>query len=154
MIDLTSTEHQSIDGEPFGWTVTIDEFGGPCPVQGNGTVCRLLLCWYWYFRARGDSWTLEVGERLDDFGLVPEGEEQFIARGTYGPWPDAGYMEDAEAARYLEEALVAFSRGARGAWEHPDPRGRRLTLEETVALLTTPVGAPPDDDNATRTEEP
>lgn len=132
MIDLSSTANQPLPSP--GWGVTIDEFGGNVPVQGSGEVSDGATTWYWYFRARGDQWSLEVGPRLDEYGCVPEGEELLMARGVYGPWPEAGYMETEEAAQYLEDALVAFAEGRRGDWEHPVPRGRRSTMMEVLAM--------------------
>lgn len=140
LLDPALPTPQSLDGNPFGWTVTIEEFGGNVPVQGSGTVRTVVgdvFCWY--FRARGDGWTLDVGASLDAHGLVPEGEELFQAHGVYGPWPAAGWMSVEEAARYLHDALTAFSRGARGYWEHPKPCGTRTTREELVAILAEPV---------------
>lgn len=147
MIDVSVTDPQSLDGNPFGWNAAVETFGGNCPVQAEGTVGTPLGRYVWYFRARGDGWRLDVGERLDEHGLVPDGEELITAHGTYGPWPDAGYMEDADAARYITDALVAFSGGARGDWEHPDPRGVRSSAAEVMALVNSAVPHPvtPDD---------
>lgn len=121
-IDISVTEPQSLDGNPFGWTVTVDAFGGNCPVEATGTIGSRFSRYAWYFRARGSVWTLELGECLDEFGLIPWGEELFIAHGSYGPWPAAGWMNDEDAAQYITDALVAFSRGGGGMWEHPVPK--------------------------------
>jgi len=57
--------------------LTIRELGGMCPVQGFGTVNDS----EWYFRARGNSWTLDVDDKQVLCGAFhdADGGSQFAA---------------------------------------------------------------------------
>jgi hypothetical protein len=113
-----------------GATVDVDEFGGMCPVQGGGTirldsaaVFDIFAAHVWYFRARGQHWSVEIGRTLDEFGCVKEGAEDLVVRGpSDDPAPySAGYMNADECARHLTFALALFIAGIRGKVRIPDP---------------------------------
>lgn len=72
--------------------------GGKCPVQAEGTIGGKEF----YFRARGDSWRLNIG---GDVVMNPEwayGED-------YGDGPyDAGWMTEEEALAFIEKAASLY----------------------------------------------
>jgi hypothetical protein len=88
-----------------GWDGNI---GGLCPVQGEGTVDGKP----WYFRARGDRWSMYVAEREGadpvDVGFEEAG---WMAMGDYGTWPEAGYMPDEDAWRFIGQVIGDFRAG-------------------------------------------
>jgi hypothetical protein len=120
-----------------GATVETDDFGGMCPVQGSGRLVDTTTAGLfganttiaregtrdWYFRARGQHWTVAIGRRDNPSGYVhPIGADLFVA----GPSDDirpysAGYMEADECARHLTFALTLWTVGIRGVVEIPDP---------------------------------
>jgi hypothetical protein len=83
-----------------GWYGRI---GGACPVQGIGEVDGVP----WYFRARGERWSLEFG-----VGELPDGElvgEAIFERGGYvGPWPDAGWIGVRHAWSLIARSIAEF----------------------------------------------
>lgn len=82
-----------------GWSGSI---GGMCPVQGEG-VCDGKP---WYFRARGDRWTIWFAERADaDPVDVGHEEGGWYAHGKWGEWPEAGYMPIDVAWGLIEHAI-------------------------------------------------
>jgi hypothetical protein len=88
--------------EGDGWR---GEFGGNCPVQGDGEVDGNPF----YFRARNDGWTFSVAaagvDPVDVFCGYAPGFEAF---GDYGEqMGDAGWMP-------LSDAALAVARAVRG----------------------------------------
>lgn len=72
--------------------IVIDEIGGNCPVQAEGTIDGTPF----YFRARGARWTLSVGGR--DVILEPD----WFHEEPYGDGPfDAGWMSLEEARGFI-----------------------------------------------------
>jgi hypothetical protein len=84
--------------------VVIDWIGGNCPVQAEGTIDGALF----YFRARGSSWSIEIGDTLPF---------HWEYREDYGTWPDAGYMEEDEARAFITKGagLYAEAKTQKGA---------------------------------------
>lgn len=82
---------------------TLDFFGGSCPVQGDGAINGQRF----YFRARGTHWSLGIG---GDEVMNPE----WLHEAYYGPWPSAGWMDEAEAKAFMEQALARFAAGLPG----------------------------------------
>lgn len=74
----------------------IDNLGGQCPVQGTGNVRGKPF----YFRARGDSWYVSVGDadRPDWFHEEPYGEDGFAA----------GWMTHDEARSFIVTTLERY----------------------------------------------
>jgi hypothetical protein len=74
--------------------VEIDEIGGNCPVQAFGRIGDEKF----YFRARGRTWTLCVG---DD----PVTDARWIYEEYYGDGSfDAGWMSEDEARTFITYA--------------------------------------------------
>ncbi len=99
------------------------EVGGNCPVQGGGRVGPLfgLDAQHWYFRARWDRWTLDVGpDEGDLLGMyVDEDRAVWRAEGRWGSEGDAGWMPYAVAEAIIVEALTRYLAGE-PAWKAPD----------------------------------
>lgn len=85
--------------------VEVDWIGGNCPVQAEG----LVLGKPFYFRARGDSWSMGIGG--DDPCVNPEWFRQEI----WGVWPDAGWMLEDEARRLIERCAAEYAQNAASA---------------------------------------
>lgn len=76
-------------------------FGGQCPVQAEGQIGDA----YWYFRARGDSWSITVHNDIeraygDATGALYYHDE------SYGVWPEAGYMPAGDAVTFIVRELI------------------------------------------------
>ena len=91
-------------------SVVIDTIGGNCPVQAEGTIDGVPF----YFRARGDSWSLGIG-------ADPVGKAHWEHREWFGEWPDAGWMSLEEAAAFLHRAADRYARGEPGGTLEEDP---------------------------------
>lgn len=81
--------------------IVIDFLGGNCPVQGEGTINGKPF----YFRARGESWSLGIG------GADPCGDAEWEHRAWFGQWPDAGWMTTEEAEGFLRAAASRYAAG-------------------------------------------
>ena len=85
--------------------VVIGSAGGKCPVQAEGRIDEVPF----YFRARGDAWSLEVG-----CGVALPGTEECLPAGGwrvqmhYGRWPLAGWMSAAHVRICLMRAIEAY----------------------------------------------
>lgn len=78
--------------------IKIKWIGGNCPVQAEGTIDGKAF----YFRARGDSWSVGVGEE-------PVGDPEWYYEQSYGDGPfDAGWMEESEALDFITDASVLY----------------------------------------------
>lgn len=79
---------------------------GSCPMQGEGTIDGDEF----YFRARGEHWTIGVG---GDPVMKPNWFKE-------EPWGDgpfaAGWMSEEEARRIIEECAVEYMR-----FKYPKP---------------------------------
>ena len=77
----------------------IDDLGGNCPVQAEGTIDGRPF----YFRARGSAWSFGVG---DD----PVGEPEWEYEQEYlgGPFA-AGWMTEDEARSFIEYAAEKYA---------------------------------------------
>lgn len=85
--------------------VLIDFIGGNCPVQAEGTIDGKRF----YFRARGDSWSLEVHPTSGGGYLEwPDDPEVWRYEEDYGVWPDAGWMEESEARGFIDKAAALY----------------------------------------------
>lgn len=80
--------------------IIIDMLGGNCPVQAEGTVNGVSF----YFRARGERWSMEIGEGAGDRDVAWEYTEH------YGETPyAAGWMEPNEARAFIEKAAKMYA---------------------------------------------
>ena len=85
--------------------VHVEFLGGNCPVQGEGTVDGKPF----YFRARGESWSMSIG------GPDVVGAPEWYWEEDYGTGPfDAGWMRDEEAEGFLRAAAVRWRNGEKG----------------------------------------
>ncbi len=85
-------------GETIERAVVIDCLGGNCPVQAEGTIDGLPF----YFRARGDRWTMGIG---DDVVLAPA----WFYEEPYGDGPfAAGWMDEDEARAFIHKAADLY----------------------------------------------
>lgn len=81
-------------------TIQITKLGGNCPVQAEGIINGKPF----YFRARGDCWSIGIG------GDDPVMEPEWSYEEEYGDGPyDAGWMTKEEARAFIEKAAVKFS---------------------------------------------
>jgi hypothetical protein len=85
--------------------LVIDQIGGNCPVQAEGTI----LGKPFYFRARGEHWTLGIGG--SDPMIAPEwqrrerwGNKQF----------EAGWMLESDALAIIRQCATQYMEGRRG----------------------------------------
>lgn len=76
--------------------VFIDNIGGWCPVQAEGTIDGHPF----YFRSRGERWSLEI-----------QADQPWSMGARYGTWPQAGYMPLDEAVELIIEGARAFRNG-------------------------------------------
>lgn len=80
--------------------IQIQWLGGNCPVQAKGTINGKEF----YFRARGDSWSLSVGG--SDVVMEPE----WSYEEDYGDDPfAAGWMTEAEARGFIAQAATRYA---------------------------------------------
>ncbi len=67
-------------------------FGGNVPVQGHGTIGPFR----WYFRARGESWSFEVGTSMSEYtpdGIVFQACGDWLNRPFSAGWMHQGGAE-------------------------------------------------------------
>ena len=74
---------------------------GSCPVQSEGVVDGK----DYYFRSRGNSWSLSIGG--DDEISAPE----WFYEEDFGTWPDAGYITDDQAHEFIGKAVGLYRSG-------------------------------------------
>lgn len=77
----------------------IDMIGGNCPVQAEGHIGGRTK---FYFRARGDQWSMSIGGR----DLI--GNPSWYYSEPYGVWPEAGWMPEAEARDFIDKAIKRY----------------------------------------------
>lgn len=102
--------------------IAIDAIGGNCPVQAEGTIAGKPF----YFRARGEHWSIEIG------GCIDDGRPEWRHAEFHGEWPDAGWITEEEARAFIAKAAARFLAGLPGAdlrddeerWERRDARLR------------------------------
>ena len=101
-----------------GATAHLDSWGGNCPVQGYGTIVLDGGVQHdWYFRARGESWSVTVGQ--GDGGYVDDKDADLVVEGLsrdQRPF-QAGYMSPEEGHEHLVLALTHWAEGKRGLLE-------------------------------------
>lgn len=80
-------------------SIKIEWLGGNCPVQAEGTINGLPF----YFRSRGDEWSMSVG------GADVIGSPEWYHEEQYGVGPyDAGWMPDEDAYGFIMKAAKMF----------------------------------------------
>ena len=85
--------------------IEISWIGGNCPVQAEGTINGKEF----YFRARGDSWSLRIGG--SDVVGNPDWyyEEDYIPPDGGDPTFAAGWMTETEARAFLVRAAQRYA---------------------------------------------
>lgn len=78
--------------------IEIEWIGGNCPVQSKGTVDGKPF----YFRARGDSWSMSIG------GEDVVAEPEWYYEEDFGSWPEAGWMSEEEARTFIDKAVGVY----------------------------------------------
>lgn len=78
--------------------IKIDYLGGNCPVQSEGLIDGKP----YYFRARGDGWSIGIG---GDPVAAPEWSHEE----DYGEWPSAGWMPQWEALSFIASAVRIYA---------------------------------------------
>ena len=106
--------HVEITEEPCGMC-PVQAFGYATPEGGAKQA--------WYFRARGEHWTLTVGREYDwgdriGGGYVDDEDAVWSAEGAWGSDFAAGYMPPSVAMRLITDALERFCRGE-APWKAP-----------------------------------
>lgn len=103
--------HVEITEEPCGMC-PVQAFGYATPEGGAKQA--------WYFRSRGDEWTLTIGDAHPSIKnyVSDDGSAVWAALGKWGAWPDAGYMPADVAMLIITEALERFCKGE-PPWKAP-----------------------------------
>jgi hypothetical protein len=84
--------------------IVIEHISGICPVQAEGTIDGLPF----YFRARGQRWSIEIGKR-------PAMREPFTHSEAWGDEPfAAGWMDEDEARRLIAHGAAAYRKARHG----------------------------------------
>jgi hypothetical protein len=78
--------------------IKIDMLGGNCPVQAFGTVNGKPF----YFRARGEHWSMSIG------GVDCIGAPEWHYEEPFGTWPEAGWMSEEQAEQFLRAAAERY----------------------------------------------
>jgi hypothetical protein len=92
-------EEQCNDQRPARKDRSIKYLGGNCPVQAEGTIDEAPF----YFRARGEHWSLSVG------GDDVVGDPDWYYEEDYGDGPfAAGWMTEAEARAFIEKGVELY----------------------------------------------
>ena len=81
--------------------VAIAFIAGSVPVEGKGKIGGRPF----YFRACGAAWSLSIG------GTDPARDPEWRHWEEWGTWPDAGYMEVAEAEALIRRTAAGYLRG-------------------------------------------
>lgn len=83
--------------------IEIAWLGGHCPVQAEGSVDRIAF----YFRARGSHWEIWIGDQRRCFTDHPD---IWSYREPFRTWPEAGWMSESLARRYIAEGVARWRR--------------------------------------------
>ena len=89
--------------EKLGRLGSMSYLGGNCPIQGEG---HTVDGYPWYFRARGNRWTFEVGGNKDGNGIG--GRRLFVSCPYENEPYEAGWMPNDDAERFLRRCLRRY----------------------------------------------
>lgn len=81
---------------------TIATLGGNCPVQIEGKIGDKDF----YFRARGNHWSVQIGDEKDFFTPQIWYYEEEYGQGPF----EAGWMEEYEALEFLIQAINLYKK--------------------------------------------
>lgn len=93
---------------------------GMAPVQAHGQIDGH----FFYFRARGAEWRIEIGGS-DDGKQLPI----IWHSGEWGTWPDAGYMSQEQAFDLIKQGAAKFREQSPTRPAPGDPRYERFVLQ-------------------------
>lgn len=93
---------------------------GMVPVQAHGRIDGH----FFYFRARGAEWRIEIGGS-DDGKQLPI----FWHSEEWGTWPDAGYMSHEQAFELIRKSAAMFREQKPSRPAPGDPRYERFVLQ-------------------------
>lgn len=86
-------------------SVIIECLGGNCPVQAEGTIDGIPF----YFRARGEHWSMSIG------GPDAVGQPEWYHEEEFGDGPyDAGWMSEEDANKFIRQSANRFHAGHEG----------------------------------------
>jgi hypothetical protein len=111
--------------------LTISWLGGNCPVQAEGEINGKPF----YFRARGESWSLSIGGE-------PVGNPEWAHFEWFGEWPDAGWMTEEQAEAFLRRAAARYAEGKPGGRLEDDPERVAQSRRRLKELFDAPVAPP------------
>lgn len=137
----------SMEG-PVPVDIVYEMCGGNCPVQADGTFNG----YYFYFRGRGEGWTMEVGIPKGNLGW--DGISAWDYEEKYeGPKEDAGWMSEDEARVFVEKAARLWH--ADEGWKACDALDAEVQEEyrqraELEKAEAAEEAAPADDADAPR----
>lgn len=80
--------------------IYIASIGGQCPVEAEGTVDGE----HFYFRSRGARWSLGIGGEI-------YGDPIWQYSEAYGTWPDAGWITEDQARRFIALGAAKWRAG-------------------------------------------
>lgn len=83
--------------------IAFDSMGGNCPVQAEGSFDGERF----YFRARGDEWSLNVWTGTDDYETAANPDEWWIER-EYGSGYEAGWMPLHKAIGFICDGVEEY----------------------------------------------
>ncbi len=78
---------------------SIETIGGQCPVQAEGRIGGKTE---FYFRSRGERWSLSIGGR--DVILRPK----WYYEEPCGSWPEAGWISEEQARSFIDKAIHLY----------------------------------------------
>lgn len=86
--------------------INIEELGGNCPVQAEGTIDGKRF----YFRARGKHWTMEIHPTAEgDYLSWPEDRAEWRYKEDWGSEEyGAGWMPEEEARELIAKAAELY----------------------------------------------
>ena len=88
----------AVDAMSEDYTYITDSLEGHCPIQGTGTVQGR----GWYFRARGEHWSLRIWHDKEFEGSV------FSVEASWGDPYAAGWMSQEHARLLIEVAMQTY----------------------------------------------
>lgn len=104
-LDFYSAEERDKINALHGKGIYVYWLSGLCPVQAQGWVDGMPF----YFRARGDQWTMAIHETVTmNIDLAVGDDGNWTYGETYGIVPDAGYMPFIEALCFIETSVERF----------------------------------------------
>lgn len=124
----TDSDYEAYD--TVDWTtvappgVTVDEFGGACPVQGRGSIDDRR----WYFRARGQHFQFHVA-RSDDH--VFRNDLFYVDLEWPGETFSAGWMAPEDAIKCLQLVVALYRQEAKSDVDELTELSQQIGLYDT-----------------------